>query len=142
MKSSFAKQLVVCHPKIFCVFTSKPTKAINLFSPLLFSSTGLLNSLNFRFFTSENGLPNYPSHKSNSSKDVSTNGYDVGDKELKEQIDRFFKGEDEAIPSIFESILKRKLRGTGDDSDDELLKVLPDQPKHNDAESDKEFDSD
>ncbi|CAI9753601.1 unnamed protein product [Fraxinus pennsylvanica] len=141
MKSSLAKQLVVCPPKIFHLLTSKPTKAISLFSPLLPSSNGFLNSVNFRFFTSENGFPIYPSPKSNSSKDDSTNGYDVSDKELKEQIDRFFKGDDEAIPSIFESILKRKLRGTGDDSDDEILNELPNQPKHNDV-SDKEFDSD
>ncbi|KAD1839806.1 hypothetical protein E3N88_42227 [Mikania micrantha] len=41
--------------------------------------------------------------------------------DLKNQIDKFYMGDYEAIPAIFESILKRKLAGTHQDSDDELM---------------------
>ncbi|KAL2461710.1 Ribosomal protein S24/S35 [Abeliophyllum distichum] len=142
MKPSLAKKLPVYARKIFPIFTSKHSKPVVLFSPLLLSSKGILNSLKYRFFTSDNGFPTYASYESNSSKDDPTNAHDVSNKELKEQIDRFFKGDDEAIPSIFEAILKRKLEGTaGDESDNEFMKELQNQPKHDDV-SDKEFDSD
>ncbi|KAF1001557.1 hypothetical protein AG4045_016319 [Apium graveolens] len=40
---------------------------------------------------------------------------------LKAQIERYLAGDAEAIPDIFEGILKRKLAGTHDESDDELM---------------------
>lgn len=64
--------------------------------------------------------------------------------ELKAQIDKFYKeGDIEAIPNIFESILKRKLSGKHEDSDDELMNEFRvDQPEVNDEDFDSESDSD
>ncbi|KAI3735909.1 hypothetical protein L6452_15434 [Arctium lappa] len=65
---------------------------------------------------------------------------DVSSAELKTQIDKFYKGDYEAIPTIFESILKRKLAGKHEESDDELMnEVRQDQPSE---VSDEAFDSD
>ncbi|KAE8675511.1 reticulon-like protein B9-like [Hibiscus syriacus] len=47
---------------------------------------------------------------------------DVSTEELKMRIQKFFDGDVEAIPSIFEGILKRKLTGKHDESDDELMR--------------------
>lgn len=45
--------------------------------------------------------------------------------ELKKRIDKYFEGDAEAIPSIFEAILQRKLAGLmgkkNDDNDDDKL---------------------
>ncbi|KAG5522574.1 hypothetical protein RHGRI_034659 [Rhododendron griersonianum] len=59
--------------------------------------------------------------------------------ELKRRIERYFGGDEEAIPSIFEAILKRKLAGKHDDSDDELMEEFG-RKLANDV-SDEEFDS-
>ncbi|XVF12282.1 hypothetical protein REPUB_Repub08aG0102100 [Reevesia pubescens] len=59
------------------------------------------------------------------------------------RIQKFFDGDEEAIPSIFEGILKRKLSGKHEESDDELMQEIRcdwNQPLAH-AE-DQEFDSD
>lgn len=58
--------------------------------------------------------------------------------ELKKQIEKFYEGDEEALPSIFEAILKRKLAGI---RDDELVEELGIKPPVDDVD-DKEFDSD
>ncbi|KAF7124492.1 hypothetical protein RHSIM_Rhsim12G0141600 [Rhododendron simsii] len=70
-----------------------------------------------------------------------TSSSDDSDKnlELKRRIERYFEGDEEAIPSIFEAILKRKLAGKHDDSDDELMEEFG-HKLANDV-SDEEFDS-
>ncbi|XP_058193703.1 uncharacterized protein LOC131310607 [Rhododendron vialii] len=73
--------------------------------------------------------------KEESSTDVD----DVSNEELKRRIERYFGGDEEAIPSIFEAILKRKLAGKHDDSDDELMEEFG-RKLANDV-SDEEFDS-
>lgn len=40
------------------------------------------------------------------------------------QIDSYFKGNDEAIPTIFEAILKRKLTGKHEQTDKKLMEEL------------------
>lgn len=65
---------------------------------------------------------------------------DVSNEELKRRIEKYFEGDEEAIPSIFEAILKRKLAGKHDESDDELMEEFGHMPP--DDDSDKEFDSD
>ncbi|KVI04479.1 uncharacterized protein LOC112525860 [Cynara cardunculus var. scolymus] len=68
------------------------------------------------------------------------NEEDVSSAELRTQIDKFYKGDIEAIPTIFESILKRKLAGKHEESDDELMNEFrQDQPSE---VSDEVFDSD
>ncbi|KAJ0636845.1 hypothetical protein HanOQP8_Chr17g0666771 [Helianthus annuus] len=82
--------------------------------------------------SSEN--PN-PHHSENEIHDVD----DVSSAELKTQIDKFYKGDFEAIPTIFESILKRKLAGNHEDSDNELMNEFREgQPN---VVIDEEFDS-
>lgn len=44
--------------------------------------------------------------------------------ELRTQIDKFYQGDVDAIPTIFESLLKRKLAGKHEESDDELMNEL------------------
>ncbi|GMI76589.1 hypothetical protein like AT4G21460 [Hibiscus trionum] len=79
----------------------------------------------------------------------STNGGggddDVSKEELKMRIQKFYDGDDDAIPSIFEGILKRKLTGKHEESDDELMREICGnwkQPLDDDAEDQEEFDSD
>ncbi|KAL6973582.1 hypothetical protein U1Q18_027767 [Sarracenia purpurea var. burkii] len=74
--------------------------------------------------------------KEQSSIDVE----DISNEELKRRIQKYFEGDEEAIPSIFEAILKRKLAGKHDESDDELMEEF--QHKPGDDVSDKEFESD
>ncbi|KAF5730338.1 hypothetical protein HS088_TW20G00711 [Tripterygium wilfordii] len=78
------------------------------------------------------------SSKSNSpSNDVD----DVDSQELKRRIDKFYEGDADAVPSIFEAILKRKLSGKHEDSDDELVKELQERLPITEAD-DEETDSD
>ncbi|KAJ9174008.1 hypothetical protein P3X46_017083 [Hevea brasiliensis] len=44
----------------------------------------------------------------------------VSNHELKKRIEKYYEGDEEAIPEIFEAILKRKLAGISD-KDDELM---------------------
>ena len=61
--------------------------------------------------------------------------------ELKLRIEKYFKGDDEeALPSILEAILARKLAGKHEETDDELVDELQMKPL-NDVK-DKEFESD
>lgn len=59
--------------------------------------------------------------------------------ELRRRIEKYFGGDEDAIPSIFEAILKRKLAGKHDDSDDELMEEFRNKLANN--VSDEEFDS-
>lgn len=59
--------------------------------------------------------------------------------DLKMQIEKYLEGDEESIPSIFEAILKRKLAGKHEESDDELMNEFRQKPL--DGSSDREFDS-
>lgn len=66
---------------------------------------------------------------------------DVDNKELKLRIDEYFKkGNEEALPSIFEAILQRRLTGKHEETDDEVTSELQMQPL--DDVKDEEFESD
>ncbi|KAK7319148.1 hypothetical protein RJT34_03866 [Clitoria ternatea] len=65
---------------------------------------------------------------------------DVDNKELKARIESYFKGDEQALPSIMEAILQRKLSGKHDDTDDELMDEFSAQPI--DGVDDREFESD
>ncbi|CAH1443474.1 unnamed protein product [Lactuca virosa] len=75
---------------------------------------------------------------------------DVSSADLKTQIDKFYKGDVEAIPAIFESILKRKLSGKHEESDDELMNEfrhdqtneVSNEEINSDSYSDTDSDSD
>ncbi|XP_022766093.1 uncharacterized protein LOC111310974 [Durio zibethinus] len=68
---------------------------------------------------------------------------DVGKNELRMRIQKFFDGDEDAIPSIFEGILKRKLSGKHEESDDELMKEIR-RERHQPLDDvvEQEFDSD
>lgn len=56
------------------------------------------------------------------------------------RIDKYLKGDEQVLPSIMEAILKRKLSGNHEDSDDELMDELAMQPI--DDVDDRDFESD
>lgn len=56
------------------------------------------------------------------------------------RIEKYFKGDEEALPSILEAILQRKLAGKHEETDDELTEEL--QMKPLDDIKDREFESD
>ena len=72
--------------------------------------------------------------------------------ELKKLIDKFYAGDAEAIPSIFEAILKRKLAGKYEEADKELMEEIVgkthessddiDDEESSDDIDDEEFESD
>ncbi|KAL2934197.1 Tectonin beta-propeller repeat-containing protein 1 [Bienertia sinuspersici] len=75
---------------------------------------------------------------------------DVTTQELKHRIDRYLGGDMEALPSIFEAILARKLSGKHDETDDEIMEEFRskteqagDQQLQSDEDSDEDLtDSD
>ncbi|KAG7019929.1 hypothetical protein SDJN02_18896, partial [Cucurbita argyrosperma subsp. argyrosperma] len=68
---------------------------------------------------------------------------DISNEELKRKIDRFYEGDIESLPAIFEAILKRKLSGKHGDADDELMKEIRQRmPGEVEDFKDEEYDSD
>ncbi|KAK4799086.1 hypothetical protein SAY86_024451 [Trapa natans] len=65
---------------------------------------------------------------------------DVSNKELKTRIEKYFKGDEEALPSIFEAILQRRFSKKHEETDDELLDELEMQPLDDVRDSDFESD--
>ncbi|XWS50763.1 hypothetical protein CRYUN_Cryun12cG0115600 [Craigia yunnanensis] len=115
-----------------CRFLLSSAKSNTFNSPpkqhSLFSLAALIRS-QLRFYSSE----------FHSSKDDDD---DVSKKELKMRIQKIFDGDEDAIPSIFEGILKRKLSGKHEESDDELMKeICGDRHQPLDDVVDQEFDS-
>lgn len=47
--------------------------------------------------------------------------------ELKSKINKFYEGDVDSLPTIFEAILKRKLSGKHEDDDNELMKEIREQ---------------
>ncbi|KAB2009483.1 hypothetical protein ES319_D10G169400v1 [Gossypium barbadense] len=73
-------------------------------------------------------------------KDVALPVEDVSSKELKTRIKKYFEGDEEALPSVLEAILRRKLAGKHEETDDELMDELEVQPR--DDVDEEEFESD
>ncbi|ERN19402.1 uncharacterized protein LOC18447786 [Amborella trichopoda] len=155
--------LLLRHHTLLCStrqFLSKPM----LVSPPFFSSS----SLNLRWFSSsENGSPTndqpppqtseppaqLEAHDSNSVNQLHQNGdieaskvdvinqlQDISNAELHNRMQKYFKGDEEALPSIFEAILTRRLLGKHEETDDELMDELRFAPR--DDVRDSEFESD
>ncbi|PSR96537.1 Ankyrin repeat domain-containing protein [Actinidia chinensis var. chinensis] len=106
------------------------SSALTSLSPSLFLK---LRPLSSKAGTKSNSAPTQKEQSPADEDDVST-------EELRRRIDKYFEGDDKAIPSIFEAILKRKLSGKHDESDDELMQEFRGKPPED--VSDKEFDSD
>ncbi|KAG7942149.1 hypothetical protein I3843_16G085300 [Carya illinoinensis] len=68
---------------------------------------------------------------------------DVSDQELKRRIEKFYAGDAEAVPSIFEAILKRKLAGRHDEADNKLMEEICGKRREPlDDMDDEKFDTD
>ncbi|CAK9153796.1 unnamed protein product [Ilex paraguariensis] len=98
-----------------------------------------------RFFSSFENEPNpNPSPETSlaqpQNKELPVDVEDVSNKELKMKIEDYFKGNEEALPSILEAILRRKLAGKHEETDDEVMEELRMKPL--DDVNDKEFESD
>lgn len=142
MKRALLRSLSLCNRNYLSPPTSKPLATPKLL-PLSVTST----SSSLRLFSSENDLFNGNSGtlaETNliepEKKELSLDVEDVSNKELKLRIDNYFKGDEEALPSILEAILRRKLTGKHEETDEELLDDLQLQPL--DDVKDTEFESD
>lgn len=71
-------------------------------------------------------------------------GFDDVVSELKMRIDSYYSGNQEALPSIFEAILKRKLAGKDEETDEKLMEEIlgHGQERLSDIDDDVEADSD
>ncbi|CAK9329967.1 unnamed protein product [Citrullus colocynthis] len=122
-----------------------PAYTANAFSPLSLSAPA---TSRFRLFSSDNDSPPKEDSQtapeanlvSTQKKEISLDVQDVSNKELKMRIDKYFKGDEEALPSILEAILQRKLVGKHEDTDDELVEELRMKPLED--VKDKEVESD
>lgn len=97
----------------------------------------------FRFFSTDNNDSSSPDVTDTIvqplKKDLEVQ--DVSNKELKTQIEKYFKDKDEeALPDVLESIFRRKVTQKHEDTDDELLDEFRMKPI--DGVNDKEFESD
>ncbi|GMH22233.1 hypothetical protein Nepgr_024076 [Nepenthes gracilis] len=119
---------------------------IILSSPYCASSSFHSSRFIGRLFSSKSrSSPQNPSPvetKSNPpcNEDAPDNIEDVSTQELRRRIMKYSEGDMEALPSIFEAILARKLTGNHSDSDDELMEELGSKNSL-DVEDDK-FDTD
>lgn len=57
-----------------------------------------------------------------------------------DMIGKYYEGDEEVLPSIMEAVLKRRLSGKHEQTDDELMEKLKNLPMQ--EANDKEFDSD
>ncbi|KAF8025220.1 hypothetical protein BT93_F2151 [Corymbia citriodora subsp. variegata] len=99
--------------------------------PIISSPASVINRA--RFYSHDE--QNKPQDQEN---DASHDADDVGREELKRRILKFYDdGDMEAIPSILEEILKRKLAGKNDES---LLDQLPSNVRREDLEGGEDSD--
>ncbi|XP_039002673.1 uncharacterized protein LOC120129170 [Hibiscus syriacus] len=125
-------------------YTKASQNPVHSFNPLVASTRS-----RFRFFSSESdpppekkpdSVPESASVAQASGEDVALAVEDVSNKELKTRIEKYFQGDEEALPSILEAILHRKLAGKHGETDDELMDEMAPQPR--DDVTDQEFESD
>ncbi|CAN0838152.1 hypothetical protein LINGRAHAP2_LOCUS2006 [Linum grandiflorum] len=98
-----------------------------------------------RLYSSESGEKPGPVPESSAlaqvrKDDESGQVEDVSNKDLNEMMEKYFKGEEDVLPSIMESILRRRLSGKHEETDDELMEELRMKPL--DDVKDDEFESD
>uniref|UniRef100_A0A2P2P258 Uncharacterized protein n=1 Tax=Rhizophora mucronata TaxID=61149 RepID=A0A2P2P258_RHIMU len=109
-------------------------------APSLAPLTGFARSVLRSYSSSEsNGSPGEPNTAQTSTQNPDVTIDDsISNEGIKQKIEKFYEGDGEALPSIFEAILKRKLAGR---SDDELMEGL-NLPANDikDLESDSELD--
>ncbi|RAL41497.1 hypothetical protein DM860_010291 [Cuscuta australis] len=131
MKHSILRSVSLCTRNLRPFFHTSQTPK---------SSRSIL--LNNRFFASGNPNPNRPIPGSNPEQldsvavlNTVKDSQDLSNEALKKKIERLAEGDGEAIPEIFEAILKRKLSGKSAEEDEELMKDIRSNPKF-----DQDFD--
>ncbi|KAF3438598.1 hypothetical protein FNV43_RR21361 [Rhamnella rubrinervis] len=90
------------------------------FAPLAAST-----QLRVSFYSSETSVSPRVHEKDSAPEDAVDD--DVNGKELKKRVEKFLEGDGEAIPSIFEAILERKLaklQGKLDETDEDLMEKI------------------
>ncbi|CAI0556681.1 unnamed protein product [Linum tenue] len=106
----------------------------------------LLRNFSCRMYSSESGEKPGAAPETSSAvaklgkEEKSVEVEDVSNKDLKEMMEKYFTGDEDVLPAIMESILKRRLSGKHEDTDDELMEEL--QMKPLDDVKDQEFESD
>ncbi|CAK8534795.1 unnamed protein product [Lathyrus sativus] len=90
----------------------------------------------FRLFSSDEKASQPPSIKDTAPVEIE----DVDNKELKSQIDKYLKGDEQMLPSILEAIMQRELSGKHEDTDNELMEELSMKPIDDVDDQDFEFD--
>ncbi|KAH7658414.1 small subunit ribosomal protein S35 protein [Dioscorea alata] len=92
------------------------------------------------FFSSESQPPPSKPTSLAEARQSGTLVEDVSNEELNRRIQLYFNGDEEALPSIMEAILARKLSGKHEDTDEELVEELQMRPLED--VKDREFESD
>ncbi|XP_073281934.1 uncharacterized protein [Primulina huaijiensis] len=120
-------------------------RCTNCYGGYITENAALIHRLpaTIRFFSSGNDNDESEASVGNleDKKEVTNEVEDVSNKELKLQMEDYFKNFNEgALPSILESILKRRLSGKHEDTDDELMDELQREPLDN--VKDEDFESD
>ncbi|XP_019153656.1 PREDICTED: uncharacterized protein LOC109150196 [Ipomoea nil] len=142
MKRSISRAISLCSRNVYPILPTNQT-------PIRFPSLRPPPSsilMHYRFFTSENPNPNCPIPELEPEQfervaDTDCNdSQDLSNEALKKRIERLIEGDGEAIPEIFEVILKRKLSGKSEEADEELMKDIRSHPQLDRIFSDKEFD--
>ncbi|XP_042491103.1 uncharacterized protein LOC122070919 [Macadamia integrifolia] len=122
---------------------SPPTCRPNPISPAV---TVTSTPWNLRFLSSENDSSNESPTVPETSliqpkqKEVPVDIKEVSNKVFKDLIEKYLKGDEEVLPLIMEAIMKRRLLGNHEETDDELMEEFRHQPI--DDVKDKEFESD
>ncbi|XP_038894045.1 uncharacterized protein LOC120082798 [Benincasa hispida] len=120
------------------------SRTLSVSPPLRTFRSGLLLSpfsfFSLRYYSS--GNDKYNGLNSTKNKDSLIED-DVSTEELKRKIDKFYEGDVESLPTIFEAILKRKLSGKHEDDDHEMMKEIRQRmPGQVEDSTGEEYDSD
>lgn len=138
--SLYARNCLVSPPT--CNLKPSPSLAASTrsFAGRLFSSDN--DSSTDDSTSAEISKPSLDSSLTEAKKRVSSiEVQDINNKELKTRMEEYLKdGKEEALPSILEAILQRKLAGKHEETDDELVDDMQMQPL--DDVKDKDFESD
>ncbi|KAK9921430.1 hypothetical protein M0R45_029939 [Rubus argutus] len=138
--SLYARNCLVSPPT--CNLKPSPSLAASTrsFAGRLFSSGN--DSSTDDSSSAEISKPSLDSSLTEAKKRVSSiEVQDINNKELKTRMEEYLKdGKEEALPSILEAILQRKLAGKHEETDDELVDDMQMQPL--DDVKDKDFESD
>ncbi|XP_047339260.1 uncharacterized protein LOC124942748 [Impatiens glandulifera] len=126
----------------FPVFTRRASHTFRTFSS--YSNTNLIKTQNAEVSNQSEDNDRKKTQNVEISNQTEADD-DVEKEELKTRINKFYEGDMDAIPSIFEAILKRKLTGKHEDSDNELVEELrqkyPGDISHEEFFSDSGSDS-